>query len=64
MWRLIKHRWLAAKRRTEEELERAIEHVFEHFGRQFKMKFLVGKLLLKNLKRGQLPFLGSTHIDF
>jgi transposase len=39
MWRLMKYRWLAAKRRTEDELERAIEHVFEHFGRQFKMKF-------------------------
>jgi hypothetical protein len=39
MWWLMKHRWLAAKRRTEEELGRAIEHVFEHFSRQFKMKF-------------------------
>lgn len=39
MWRLMKHRWLAVKRRTEEELERAVEHVFEHFGRQFKMEF-------------------------
>lgn len=39
MWRLMKHRWLAVKRRTEEELERAVEHVFEHFGRQFKMQF-------------------------
>jgi transposase len=39
MWRLMKHRWLAAKRRTEAELERAIEHVFEHFGSQFKMDF-------------------------
>ncbi|MEO0002717.1 MAG: hypothetical protein RLZZ22_409, partial [Pseudomonadota bacterium] len=29
----------AAKRRTEAELERAIEHVFEHFGSQFKMDF-------------------------
>lgn len=28
MWRLIKHRWLTAKRRTEAELERAVEHVF------------------------------------
>lgn len=39
MWRLMKHRWLAAKRRTEEELERAVEHVFEHFGSQFRMEF-------------------------
>ncbi len=39
MWRLMKHRWLAAKRRTESELERAVEHVFEHFGTQFKMNF-------------------------
>lgn len=39
MWRLMKHRWLALKRRTEEELERAIEHVFENFGRQFRMEF-------------------------
>ena len=39
MWRLMKHRWLAAKRRTEEELERAVEHVFAHLGSQFKMEF-------------------------
>ena len=39
MWRLMEHRWLAAKRRTEGELERAVEHVFEHFGSQFKMDF-------------------------
>ncbi|WP_161125417.1 transposase [Malikia spinosa] len=39
MWRLMKHRWLAAKRRTEAELERAVEHVFKHFGSQFKMDF-------------------------
>mgnify|MGYP001180981408 CR=1 FL=1 len=39
MWRLMKHRWLAVKRRTEEELERAVEHVFEHFGSQFRMEF-------------------------
>ena len=39
MWRLMKHRWLAVKRRTEEELERSVEHVFEHFGSQFKMEF-------------------------
>ena len=37
MWRLMKHRWLETKRRTEEELERAIKHVFKHFGSQFKM---------------------------
>ena len=39
MWRLMKHRWMEAKRRTQEELERAVEHVFEHFGSQFKMEF-------------------------
>lgn len=39
MWRMMKHRWLAVKRRTEEELERAVEHVFEHFGGQFRMEF-------------------------
>ncbi len=35
----MKHRWLEVKRRTKEELERAIDHVFEHFGSQFKMEF-------------------------
>ena len=39
MWRLMKHRWLTVKRRTEEELVQAVEHVFEHFGSQFKMDF-------------------------
>lgn len=39
MWRLMKHHWLAAKRRTEEELVRAVEHAFEHLGSQFKMAF-------------------------
>ena len=39
MWRLMKHRWLAAKRRSEAELGQAIDHVFEHFGSQFKMDF-------------------------
>lgn len=39
LWRLMKHRWLAVKRRTVEELERSVEHVFEHFGSQFKMDF-------------------------
>jgi len=39
MWRLMKHRWLAAKRRSEAELEQAVKHMFEHFGSQFKMKF-------------------------
>ena len=39
MWRLMKHRWLDVKRRTQEELERAVEHVFENFGSQFKMNF-------------------------
>ena len=39
MWRLMKHRWMEVKRRTKEELERAVEHVFEHFGSQFKMEF-------------------------
>jgi hypothetical protein len=39
MWRLMKHRWLEVKRRTQEELERAVDHVFEHFGSQFKMEF-------------------------
>ena len=39
MWRLMKHRWLAVKRRTEAELEWAVEHVFEYFGSKFKMNF-------------------------
>lgn len=39
MWRLMKHRWLAVKRRTKEALEQAIDHVFAHFGSQFKMEF-------------------------
>ena len=39
MWRLMKHRWMEVKRRTQEELERAVEHIFEHFGSQFKMEF-------------------------
>ena len=39
MWRLMKHRWLAVKRLTKEELERAIDHVFAHFGSQFRMEF-------------------------
>ena len=26
LWRLMKHRWLAVKRRTVEELERSVEH--------------------------------------
>ena len=39
MWRLMKHRWMEVKRRTKEELERAVEQVFEHFGSQFKMDF-------------------------
>ena len=30
---------LEVKRRTKEELERAVDHIFEHFGSQFKMKF-------------------------
>ena len=39
LWRLMKHHWLALKRRTEAELEQAIDHVFENFGTQFKMDF-------------------------
>ena len=39
MWRLMKRRWLEARRRTEEELERAIEHVLDCFGSQFKLDF-------------------------
>ena len=39
MWRLMKHRWLEVKRRTKEELERAVDHVFAHFGSQFRMEF-------------------------
>ena len=35
----MKRRWMEVKRRTKEELERAVEHVFEHFGGQFKMEF-------------------------
>jgi ribosomal protein L20A (L18A) len=30
---------MEVKRRTKEELERAVEHVFAHFGSQFKMEF-------------------------
>lgn len=39
MWRLMKHRWLALKRRSKEELEQAVDHVFANFGTQFKMDF-------------------------
>lgn len=39
MWRLMKHRWLAFKRRSKEELEQAVDHVFANFGGQFKMDF-------------------------
>jgi transposase len=39
MWRLMKHRWPAVKRRSKEELEQAIDHVFWHFGSQFRMEF-------------------------
>lgn len=39
MWRLMKHRWLAFKRRTKEELEQDVDHVFANFGGQFKMTF-------------------------
>ena len=39
MWRLMKHRWLALKRRSKEELEQAVDHVFANFGGQFKMEF-------------------------
>lgn len=35
----MKHRWLQVKRLTQEELERAVDHVFEHCGSQFKMEF-------------------------
>ena len=39
MWRLMKHRWLALKRRSKEELEQAVDHVFANFGGKFKMEF-------------------------
>jgi transposase len=39
MWRFMKHRWMEVKRRIKAELERAVEHVFEHFCNQFKMEF-------------------------
>lgn len=39
MWRLMKHRWLALKRRSKEELEQAVDHVFANFGTKFKMDF-------------------------
>ncbi|WP_439112890.1 transposase [Hydrogenophaga sp.] len=39
MWRLIKPRWLALRRRSKEELEQAVAPVFANFGRKFKMAF-------------------------
>ena len=39
MWRLIKHSWLEIKRRTAEELEQAVDHVFANFGSRFRMNF-------------------------
>jgi hypothetical protein len=39
MWRLMRHHWLALKRRSKEELEQAVAHVFANFGTQFKMEF-------------------------
>jgi transposase len=39
MWRLMKHRWLALQRRSKEELEQAVDHVFANFGGKFKMEF-------------------------
>jgi predicted SpoU family rRNA methylase len=35
----MKHRWLALKRRSKEELEQAVDHVFANFGGKFKMEF-------------------------
>ena len=35
----MKHRWLALKRRSKEELEQAVDHVFANFGGLFKMEF-------------------------
>jgi transposase len=39
MWRMMKHRWMALKRRTKEELEKTVDHVLANFGGQFKMEF-------------------------
>ena len=39
MWRLMKHRWLALKRRSKEKLEQAVDHAFAKFGGKFKMVF-------------------------
>jgi hypothetical protein len=35
----MKHRWLALTRRSKEELEQAVDHVFANFGEKFKMEF-------------------------
>lgn len=41
---IMKHRWLGVKRRTEAELERAIEDAFEHVVCQFKME--IGRIYI------------------
>lgn len=35
----MKHRWMALKRRTKEELEQTVEHILTNFGGLFKMAF-------------------------
>lgn len=39
LWWLMKHRWMALKRRTKEELEQTVEHILTNFGGLFKMAF-------------------------
>ena len=39
LWWLMKHRWMALKRRTKEELEQTVEHILTNFGGLFKMTF-------------------------
>jgi hypothetical protein len=39
LWYLMKHRWLALKRRTVQELEHDVCHILENFGTLYKMAF-------------------------
>lgn len=39
LWRLMKPRGMALKRRTKEALEQAVDHVLSNFGGQFKVDF-------------------------
>lgn len=39
LWYLMKHRWLALRRRDTQELERDIRHILDNFGSIYKMAF-------------------------